>query len=42
MLRAALSPEDFRTLLDRLDGWDHPIAHRLRLVYSRYRMKHPG
>ena len=39
MLRVALSPDDFRELLEQLDHWDHPVAHRLRMVYSKYSIK---
>lgn len=39
MLRVALNPDDFRELLEQLDHWDHPVAHRLRMIYSKYSIK---
>ncbi len=39
MLRVALNPDDFLALLEQVDNWDHPVAHRLRMIYSKYVIK---
>ena len=41
LIRVAFTATDFRRLLDHVDGWEDPVSHKLRLVYSRFRMKHP-
>ena len=42
LIRVAFTPHDFRRLLDHVEGWEDPVAHKLRLAYSRYRMKNMG
>lgn len=39
VIRVTFTSEDMCRLLDRLEGWDDPIAHRLRMRYSKHRMR---
>lgn len=41
LIRVAFSADDLFALLQQLEGWDSPIAHRLRLRLSRHRMRFP-
>lgn len=41
LIRVAINPDDYVRLLDYLAEWDDPLAHRLRMRYSQYRLKHP-
>ena len=40
-IRVAFSGEDMCRLLDKIEGWDDPVAHRLRLRYSKHRLRWP-
>lgn len=42
LIRVAFTSSDFRRLLDHIEGWEDPVSHKLRLAYSRFRMKHLG
>lgn len=41
LIRVAFSADDLFQLLQQLEGWDSPIAHRLRLRLSRHRVRFP-
>lgn len=40
LIRIAFGAEDLERLIEKLDGWDDPVAHRLRLRYSKHRQRH--
>lgn len=40
-IRVAFTADDLFELLQQLEGWDNPIAHRLRLRLSKHRLRHP-
>jgi hypothetical protein len=42
LIRVAFTAGDFRRLLDHVEGWEDPVSHKLRLAYSRFRMKNLG
>lgn len=41
LIRVAFSADDLFQLLQQLEGWDSPIAHRLRLRLSRHKLRFP-
>ena len=40
LIRIAFGAEDLERLIDHLNGWDDPVAHRLRLRYSKHRQRY--
>ena len=40
LIRIAFGAEDLERLIDHLNGWDDPVAHRLRLRYTKHRQRH--
>jgi hypothetical protein len=40
LIRIAFGAEDLERLIDYIEGWDDPVAHRLRLRYSKHRQRH--
>ena len=39
LIRVAFEADDLGRLIERLGDWDDPILHRLRLRYSKHRMR---
>lgn len=42
LIRIAINDDDMRRLLDRLGEWDDPLLHRLRMRYSKHRLRYPA
>lgn len=41
LIRISISGEDMARLVDYIQEWDDPLAHRLRMRYSQHRRKFP-
>ena len=41
VIRVTFTAEDLLDLLEQIEDWDAPIAHRLRMRYSKHRRRWP-
>ena len=39
LIRVAFNAADLKRLLENMGDWDDPIAHRLRMRFSKHRMR---